>query len=281
MKIKRLSDSSRWWDLSSFLLLLFILTTAFTRLTATKWAENLDAIRIISYLGLLAGVALGYSRFSPRQVAFFALMYGIFTVPWRIGLSLGEDIAWMERLQSMAGRLGVVIWYLLQQRPAPDNFLFVALMRTLFWFISLHAGYTLVRYANPWVVALPNGVPIVLMQTDDPRPRRVWSLIIYLFLTLVLVARLYYINRRKRWEQSHTYIPSYIGTDFLRFALIACLLLIALSWATPALAKALPAAKTSWERVVTPLWNDVRNVFENAFASLRCTMGLTGAQYGP
>ncbi len=281
MKITRPPGTSRWWDIPSILILLVILTTAFTRLSATNWSENLDAIRMISYIGFLAGLALGYSRFSPRQVAFFVLVYGTFTVPWRIGLSLGEDIAWLERLQSMAGRLGVILWYLLQQRAAPDNFLFVTLMSILFWFTSVHAGYTLVRYANPWVVALPSGVAIVLIQTYDPHPRRVWGLIIYLFLALLLVARLDFVNRRKRWEQNHTYIPSYLGTDFLRFALVACLLLIALSWATPALAKALPAAKTSWDRVVTPWWNDVRNVFENAFSSLRSSIGLTGEYYGP
>jgi len=194
---------------------------------------------------------------------------------------MGEDIAWIERLQSLAGRVGVNIWYLMQQRAVPDNLLFLSLMSALFWFISIHAGYTLTRYANPWVLALPSGLAIVFIHTYDPVSRRIWYLVIYLFLTLLLVARMFFINQRRRWEQNHTYLPSYLGTDIIRFALVTCLVLVALSFSTPAMARALPAAKKSWDRVVTPWWNDMRNVFENATASLRSTMGLTGEYYGP
>jgi len=275
-------NRTRWWDLPSVLLLLVLLTTAFTRLVATRWSENLDTVRIISYLGLVTGLALGYSRFSPRLVGLLGFVYGLFVVPWRLGLATGEGIGWMERIQSLAGRLGIIFNYLIQQRAVPDNLLFILLMGILFWFISVHAAYTLVRYANPWLIALPSGLAIVLIHNyDSVDPNHIWYLIIYLFLTLVLVARLVYLNQRRRWEQSRTFLPSYLGTDVIRFAIVACLLIVALSWATPALARALPAAKTSWDRVVTPWWNDMRNVFENAFASLRSTVGLSGEFYGP
>ena len=273
---------NRWWDLPSFLLIVVILTTAFTRLIVTKWAGDLDVTRMVSYIGLVLGLALGASRFSPRLVAFFSLAYGSIIIPWRLGLSLGEDISWIERLQSLSGRLGVIFTYLFQQRAVPDNLLFVLLMSVLFWIISLHAGYTLVRYANPWVIVLPSGFAIILIQTYDALfASRIWYLVIYLFLALLLIARLVYLNQRRRWEQSRTYMPSYLGTDIIRFALVLCILLVVLSWSTPALAKAIPAAKNSWERVVTPWWNDMRNVFENAFASLRSTVGLSGEYYGP
>src|SRR5574341_814258 len=281
MKIRAMTSTSRWWDLPSILLLLVILTTAFSRLIATRWAENLDITRQIVYLGLILGLALGYSRFSSRRAAFFGLVYGIIFITWRLGITMGSDVAWIERLQSLAGRLGVIIWYLTQQRAVPDNLLFISLMSALFWFISLHAGYTLIRYANPWVIALPSGLAIVLIHAYDPVSKRIWYLVIYLFLTLLLVARMFYINQRRRWEQSRTYLPSYLGTDIIRFALVACLVLVALSWSTPALAKAVPAAKNSWDRIVSPWWNDMRNVFENAFASLRTSIGFTGEFYGP
>ena len=274
--------SPRWWDLPSVLLIIVILTTAFTRLIVTRWAGDLDVTRMISYLALGLGIALGASRFSPRLVAFFSIAYGIFIIPWRLGLTLGENISWIERLQSLSGRLGVIFNYLFQQRAVPDNLLFVLLMSILFWIISLHAGYTLIRYANPWVIVLPSGLAIILIQTYDAlQASRIWYLVIYLFLALFLVTRLVYLNQRRRWEQSRTYMPSYLGTDVIRFALLACIVLVAISWSTPALAKAIPAAKNSWERVVTPWWNDMRNVFENAFASLRSTVGLSGEYYGP
>jgi transglutaminase-like putative cysteine protease len=182
----------------------------------------------------------------------------------------------------MANRLGVIVWYLLRQRAVLDNLLFVALMSTLFWFMSMHAGFTLTRHGSPWAVMLPGGLAIVLIQNyDTTASNRIGYLLFYLFLALTLVARQYFIGQRRRWIQTRTFLPSYLGVDIIRFAVIACLVVITLSWSTPAVARAIPAAKQSWDRVVTPWWNDFRNVFENAFASLRSTMGMTGDYYGP
>jgi len=206
-------------------------------------------------------------------------VYGIFFTTWQLGLTFGAGIAWTERLQSLGAGWGD---YLVSDatKAVPDNLLFLTLMSALFWFISVHSGYTLTRYANPWVLAIPSGLAIVLIHTYDPVSRRIWYLIIYLFLTLLLVARMFYINQRRRWEQtahtclvswnrSHPFRPDRLSGPGGTLLVYACL------------ARALPAAKNSWDRVVTPRWNDVRNVFENAFASLRTTMGMTGEFYGP
>jgi len=282
MKSSHSPVQPRWWDLPSIFLVVIILTIAFTRLVVTQWAENLDVTRTICYLGLAAGLALGISRFSPRRVAFFALVYGLFVIPWQIGLTLGEGIAWQERLQSMLGRLQVIFSYLMQQRPVPDNLLFLYLMGLVFWTLGVHAGYSLTRYAQPWSVILPAGLTLVVMHTYDPLvPRRIWYLIFYLFFALLLVARLVFIHHRRRWEQSQTYVPPYLDLDIVRLALVVCVVVIALAWVTPALADAFPAAKNSWDRVVTPWWNDLRNVFDNAFASLKSTIGIVSDYYGP
>lgn len=280
--MKSSPDQTRWWDFPSIFLLLIILTIAFTRLIVTQWAENLNVIRTICYLGLIAGLSLGISRFSPRRVALFALTYGLFVIPWQIGLTLGEGIAWQERLQSMLGRLQVIFSYLMQQRPVPDNMLFLYLMGLVFWTLSTHAGYNLTRYAQPWRVVLPTGLTLVLIHTYDALyPRRIWYLVFYLLFALLLVARLVFVHHRRRWELNNTYIPPYLDLDFARVALVICVLLIAFAWAVPALADALPAAKNSWDRVVTPWWNDLRNIFDNAFASLKSTIGIVSDYYGP
>ncbi len=277
-----LPNQPRWWDLPSIFLLLIILSIAFTRLIVTQWAENLNVIRTICYIGLIAGLALGISRFSPRRVVIFALVYGAFVIPWQIGLTLGEGIAWQERLQSMLGRLQVIFSYLLQQRPVPDNLLFLYLMGLVFWSLSAHAGYTLTRHAQPWSVVLPIGLTLVLIHSYDALyPKRIWYLVFYLFFALLLVARLVFVHHRRRWELNNTYIPPYLGLDIVRVALVISVLLIAFAWAVPALADAVPAAKSSWDKVVTPWWNDLRNIFDNAFASLKSTIGIVSDYYGP
>jgi len=80
MMIGAITNKSRWWDLPSILILLVILTIAFSRLVATRWAENLDVTRHIAYIGLVAGLALGYSRFTSRQALFYGMAYGVFFI---------------------------------------------------------------------------------------------------------------------------------------------------------------------------------------------------------
>jgi len=275
------SKSDRWWDIPAAVLLLIILTTAFTRLTATEWTGGLQVTRTITYLGLVAGLALGQSRFSARLATVFAILYGVFVVPWRLGLLLGEGVLWTERLLSMGGRLSTILVQLVRRQAVTDSFLFLVLMGTLFWFLSIYAGYSLTRYANPWRVALPVGVALVLVHSYDSYfASRIWYLVIYLFFALLLVARLVYLHNRNRWQSTNTYIPPYLGVDFVRLALIATLVLLLLTWTTPALADAIPAAQEVWQKLKQP-WNDIRNTMDNAFASLRSTVGIVSDYYGP
>ena len=278
---KSFSPDTRWWDLPAALLLLVIITTVFTRLVATEWTDHLRLTRTLAWLGLIAGLALGVSRFSPRRATFFAFIYGLFFITYSIGLTLGESVLWQERIQSLLGRIGVIITHLIQQKAVPDNLLFLVLMSIVFWVLSVHAGYSLTRYGNPWNVILPTGVALVLIHSyDSYLSSRAWYLAVYLFFALLLVARVTFLNNRKRWLKNNTYTPPYLGLDFMRIALVVSVVLLLLSWTVPALANTLPAAEDAWLRVKQP-WNDIRNTFDNAFASLRSTVGIVTDYYGP
>ncbi len=263
------TSSEHWWDPPAAFLLFVLLTIAFNRLTVTEWTADLTVTRVISFLGLIAGIALGVSRFSSRFSFVLALFYGVFVVPWRIGLTLGEGIEWRERLVSLAGRLQVIFNYLFERRAVPDNLLFLVLMAILFWFLAVHAGYYLTRHANPWATILPTGIALVLIHSYDTFfPRRIWYLAAYLFFSLLLVARLVFLQNRARWQQTKTYVPPYLGLDFIRITVMIGVILSLLAWAAPALAENLPVAQQAWQRLKQPL-HEVRNTLDNSFSSLR------------
>ena len=279
--ITKSQTNERWWDLPALFLLIVILTTAHSRLIVTQWTEQLTITRIITFLGLLAGVGLGYSRFSPRKVSLLAIAYALFAIPWRVGLIMGEGILWQERMLSLYGRLVNIFNQLYKQQAVTDNLLFIVLMAILFWVLSVHAGYNLVRYASPWRVILPTGVALIIIHHYDRYlTSRTWYLVIYLFFALLLVARLVYLQQRSQWKQKNTYIPPYLGLDFVRIALAVTAVVLVLSWTAPALAETLPAARETWNRVIAP-WTKIRNTFDNAFASLRSSVGIVADYYGP
>lgn len=279
--IKSITRSNRWWDLPAALLLAVVLTISFSRLLATEWTEGLRIIYIIVYVGLLAGFALGYSQFSPRRVTFFAVAYGLFVIIWQLGTLLGHGILWTERIQSLGGRLGEIIGQLYQQQAVSDNLLFLTLMAILFWALSIYAGYSFTRHGNPWRIVIPVGIVLVLIHSYDALlDSRTWYLVIFIFFSLMFVARLVYVRQRNQWKDNNTYMPPYLAIDFIRLTVVTIIVLLIFAWAVPGLAKALPAAQDAWRQVKQP-WSQVRNTFDNAFASLRSTVGIVTDYYGP
>jgi hypothetical protein len=153
----------RWWDWLASLLLIATMVAAATRLNATHWTEDLHVAQTVTLLGVIAGLALGYSFFSLTTGRIFALIYGVFVVVWQVGLTMGKGIQWQERLISMGNRLLLILDDIIRQKPVSDNLLFLVLMALLFWALSVYAGYSLTRHGNAWRGIVPAGLAMVII----------------------------------------------------------------------------------------------------------------------
>jgi transglutaminase-like putative cysteine protease len=274
------ASPARWWDWSAALLLLAALLTAATRLVATHWTEELPLIQTVTFLGTLAGLALGQSRFSPIVARFFAFVYGLFVIPWQLGQTLEENLAWPDRLPVLSNRLLITLDQLLKQKPVTDNMFFLFLMATLFWALSAYAGYTLTRYARPWPLILPAGLAVIIIHAYDSFfPVRTWFLAGYIFLSLLLLARVHFLTLQNRWKRNGTYLPPFIGLDSIRMGLLTTAILVLFAWTAPALASTFSPAESAWRRVAAP-WLAVRDRLSNAFSSLQASVGVVTDFYG-
>jgi transglutaminase-like putative cysteine protease len=270
----------RWWDLTAAVLLLAALLTSATRLLVTQWTDDLAIIQTVTSVGLIAGFALGKSRFNTLWVRLFALIYGIYVIPWQLGMTMNPEISWLDRLLILQSRLEVIFIQILKQQPIRDSLLFLVLMGVLFWFISVHAGYTLVRHGEAWGAILPAGMALFIFQLFDPAvSRRAWYLAIFLFFALVLIARMAYLYHNNRWQRAHTALPPHLGMDFIRIALIATAFFVIFAWSAPVLADSVPAAENVYRKVRGP-WMAFRSQFDNLFASLQSSMGYVTDYYG-
>jgi len=271
---------SRWWDLPAALLLLAAMLTAATRLVATRWTTDLSIVQTLAFFGIFAGMALGYGRFSARLAGFFTIAYGLFCIPWQLGLTLSDKFDWTERLTILGNRLQIILSQLVEKEPVRDSLLFLVVMFALFWVISVHAGYALTRHGDAWQVILPAGLAMFVIHSFDPvNTGRIWYLAIYLFFGLILVARMTFLHYHDRWQESRTTLPPHISLDFIRYTILAAFLIVMFAWTIPALANALPQARKAWQPVRTA-WYDTISRFENAFASLRSSIFVYTTTYG-
>jgi transglutaminase-like putative cysteine protease len=271
---------TRWWDWPAVLLLIAAIYVAATRLNATHWTEELNVVQTISLVGVIAGLALGKSTFSPAVVRIFAFVYGAFTIFWQLGLTIGTGVLWPERMMSMGNRLLIILDQIFQQKPVTDNLFFDLLMGFLFWTLSVYAGYSLTRHGNAWRAIIPAGITMIVVHTYDPYLAiRTWFLAGFIFLSLFLIARMHFIHLKYRWKNEGTYLPPYVSIDSLRLGLLTTVILVLFAWTVPAIASAVPQAEQIWLNATRP-WMDVRNQLSNVFYSLQASVGVVTDFYG-
>ncbi len=271
---------TRWWDWPAVLLLIAAIYVAATRLNATHWTEELNIIQTISLVGVIAGLALGKSTFSPAVVRIFAFVYGAFTIFWQLGLTIGTGVLWPERMMSMGNRLLIILDQIFQQKPVTDNLFFDLLMGFLFWTLSVYAGYSLTRHGNAWRAIIPAGITMIVVHNYDPYLAiRTWFLAGFIFLSLFLIARMHFIHLKYRWKNEGTYLPPYVSIDSLRLGLLTTVILVLFAWTVPAIASAVPQAEQIWLNATRP-WMDVRNQLSNVFYSLQASVGVVTDFYG-
>lgn len=270
----------RWWDPLSAILLLCLMITASTRLVVTRWTESLGLTQTLVVLGVVLGLLLGISRFSGRTAAILAFLYGLVLLPWQVGFTVHTDMLYRERMAIVARRIGETIWYLVNRKPVMDNILFIALMCIVFFFISVHAAYSLTRHAAPWRIVIPAGLVMMVIHSYDPYlSRRALILAAYLLFALILVARLTFIRNRKTWQLNRTHMPPDVGFDWIRFTLAAVVIITLLAWTVPALAVSNPTAAGLWDRITHP-WDVFQDKMSNMFSSLQSSVGFVTGFYG-
>jgi transglutaminase-like putative cysteine protease len=259
------------WDGTSIILTWVLVLTVTRRLLVTQWTEDLYIIAYIANLAFLFGLALGYSRFKSLAVMLLASIYGVFFVGWRLGLLQSSELTWYEKLTTIFIRLSLIMQRISERQPVYDPLLFLLLMMVLFWVLSLNTAYALVRSKQIGRLLAPLFLAIILIHTYDPLvPARFAYLMVFSFLALLVIGRLFYLQQKEHWRQRQFYIPSQLSSDTLQISLGFVLVILVFALILPANRSQWDTMVRVWEKVKQP-FQSLRQDFENAFSSLRIT----------
>jgi len=277
---KKIEPRHRLWDWLASLILLCAVVTSASRLSSTQWADGLHVVQTVAVLGVIIGFVIGRTRFTPRESAFVATAYGTLIIFWQLAQLQHIHVEYKERLEVVNSRVFEAAQSFFQGEKVSDAFWFVAFMAVVFWIISVYSGYSLNRRGSAWWALIPAGTALMIVQIFDRYvPRRIWYLIFFLFFALLLLARVNFILRQKAWLQKRVLIAPDIGLDWVRYTLYVTVVLLAFSWAVPALAETLPPAQQAWAYIRRP-WLEFQERVDDAFASLRSTVGFVSDTYG-
>jgi transglutaminase-like putative cysteine protease len=256
------------WNWPSVILLLLMLQVATARLVITRWTDYLFFAQTLAALGLILGLALGFSHFKRRAVVLLTLGYSVILLPWQLTLTV-EDELLSARLASVGGRLYFALVQFFQREPVQDSLLFVTFISTLVWFLSIASGYYWTRYENYLAAILPGGIfTLVIHLYDQFFTSRIWLLAVYLLLAMLLLGHQYYLKNRESWRERRVFLMQESTFDLTRGMVIAASLFIFVAWTAPASQAGLDAATRAWRQITEP-WRDVQEWFSNAVESLR------------
>ncbi|MGE5250888.1 MAG: transglutaminaseTgpA domain-containing protein [Bacteroidota bacterium] len=260
----------RSWDWPLAILLFLLLQVAAARLVITDWTPYLFFTQTLSAFSVALGLALGYSRFSPRLVRWLAFLYSLVVLPWQMTVAVEAEASFSERLAVVGGRLWFSLVEFFTRKPVEDGLFFVAIVSLAFWIVGLTAGYAFTRYNNTLGALIPAGVATLIVQLYDGFvPLRIWGLALYLFLALLYVGRIYLKQNRKLWDDRRVLVTAESTQDIGRSLLLLAAVTVFLAWSLPTSLSSLKSAARTWERLARP----VRERLHNAVVSLESPYG--------
>jgi len=261
----------RWWDFPAILCLVSALWVVVWRIQATKWTSDLYRLENLVLIGLLLGLFLGKSGFKIPIPRWMGIILTAFFVPWQVGLFIGEDIEWTERLSSLSGRLIRSFDLFIHNKPVQDPLLFLTCMAILYWGMSLTAGYMLTRHGKPWIPLFVAGLALVLIDHFDQTFLLLnWFDGSFILFTLLLISRVYFLHSRKEWDGRGAILDPDVGLNLGSTVFISGLLVILFAWNLQFFVDSFKPGTDTQERM-NIAWSSIRNRLGNAVAGLRGT----------
>jgi len=260
---------ARLWDFPSAAILILLLLSTSEGLYTTQWAPGLGTAIILVMTGVVLGLALGFSQFKRAAVVWISFGYSIPIIILVVGWFLYSGVSWMERLADLSERLADSLRLFFSSQPVQDTALFVVLMALVFWITGLMAGYALARFGNFIGAVVPAGVLLVTIQFYSAgRGGGGVLLAFYLFLCLLELGRMAYVQRRLFWKEQRVALMPESSMDWNITLVVAAFVLLMLVWLAPTSAKQFSEIKTAWDNISRPL-RDVQENLGHAVAGLR------------
>lgn len=233
--LNRLKLTEGWSTLILLWLLIAVATMAI--LAAEYTDEGLHVLLAVGTAGILAGLALGKSRFPSRWAHFFALVYGLAIIAYLVGRTLpGEELTWRLRILNLAERQLLWVQKALDGSASRDSLIFVLQTSAVFWLLGYSAAWYTFRVSRVWRAIVPTGLVLlsVVYYYNGPKPLVIY-LMIYMLVALLFVARTYLVDQERGWRRAAVRYEEDIRFDFLRAAFVIAAVSLLLSSSLPVL----------------------------------------------
>jgi transglutaminase-like putative cysteine protease len=232
-----LARLTAWEDWLTFLIAFFTFLGVAESVQAAEWVEDMPSLALVAFLGLLCGLLLARSPL-PQVVSHpLALIAGATVVLWQV-LALVPGDGWVARWGVFYDRLSHWLEVARSGGISNDTLPFILLVVALTWLFAYLFAWSVFRWHNPWLALLPGGAALFVNFTFSDQS----SLLAVLYIGggLLLIMRLSLTRKVQEWQRQGVSYPEFLSLSSAHLTSWAVLLLILMSWLTPAAVDARP-----------------------------------------
>ena len=277
--MKKSQAQPYWWDWPAVGLVFVLIYTLASRLFITDWTPNLEFTQAAAMMGIVIGLALGYSQFKPGTARWISFGYMAMMLPIIWIRVIDEQVELDERLLSVGGRLVFSFGEFFARRPVEDPLFFISIMCVAFWVISASAGFHLTRHQNFLAVVLPSAIGLLVIQNyDNIFSGRLWFLAFFIFIALCLLGRLNFLQRQQQWRERRVFLSPENGLDLSSSMAVGAALIILLAWTVPLSITRVETLRATWKQITKP-WTEFTDRMENAVTALKSPEITTPSEF--
>ncbi|MCX7608684.1 MAG: transglutaminase domain-containing protein [Anaerolineales bacterium] len=234
---------------------------------------------LFALLGVVLGVALGYSCYCRAAIYLFSAAYTWVLLPLILAAVLYPNLEWVERYIRLSDRLFLSFQTLAANRPLHDSFLFLLGFTLGFWIFGLYAGYAWGRFRNLGVALVPSALALSLIHNfDATRDQRLAFFATYLILALLLLGRHVYLAHRLLWQARRLISSAEAQSEMVLTLMVSAATLVLLAWLAPTPRQPLSFLE-EWRQSWSQRWQN-NKAWKNITASLNTRGAAVRSLYG-
>ncbi len=246
-------QNDRSWDWRAALLMIVLVEISSTRLVITEWVPFLYFTQTIAFIGTVLGLALGFSNFSRKVIIRLSFGYTLILLPAQL-LNAIERTDWVwEDIVTLGTRLFTSLGQFIKGQPVYDQLFFASFVTLGYWIIGMCAGYWLIRHKDFLSAILPGGLAMLIVQNFDAgKTIRIWGLGFYIFMALLLLGRMYFLQNQSFWKKANFLLTMETNANLERGALTAAALVVFIAWSLPGWISSIKPAAKAWRDFSQP-----------------------------
>ena len=251
-----------WEELVTFVIVFIVFMAVVQSIDSADWVAEMPSLYPIAFFGLVLGITLGKLPLNELVAHFLALVAGTAGV---IVASTGDlDGSLSVRVQELADRMDIWSNALVSGGISNDNLPFVVMVVALTYITAYISAWSLFRWYNAWIGLIPGGLALLTNISYLPGQSS-GALMVFLFGSILLVARMHVLRRARDWRETGTRYPDLISLHVLNVTVWVAIGLLFFAWILP-VGSGKGMLFDAWQKVTAPIagpFQDLGRVFSS------------------